>query len=80
MCVLRKSIHLLDVVITQKSALFQLFASEYESLLIRWNPHPSLYVTLDGLDLIIWKTPQFNSFSCQSFHIDFEGPLFLGLA
>jgi len=60
----------LDVVVTEGSAVFQLFAGEDESLLIGWDTFFILDLGLDVVDGVWWFHIQSDSLSSQSLHED----------
>jgi|FLMP01.1.fsa_nt_emb hypothetical protein len=60
----------LDVVICQCSAVLQLFTSEYQSLLVRWNAFFVLNLRLDVFNGITGFDVQRDSFSSKSFDKD----------
>merc|ERR1712045_878031 len=72
-----KSGFFLDVIVRQSSAIFQLFSSENQTLLIWRNSLLVLYLGLDILDSIISLYLKGNSLSCQSFDENLHCEFFL---
>ena len=56
---------LLNVVVGQRPAVFQLFACEYQALLIGWNALFLLYLLLDVLDGVVRLHLECDSLSSQ---------------
>ena len=61
-----KSRFLLDVVVAQGSAIFQLFSGEDEPLLVWWDPFFVLNLGLHVLNRVAWLDLESDSFSGQS--------------
>ena len=57
---------LLDVVVAQGSAIFQLFSSEDESLLVWWDTFFVLNLGLDVLNRVAWLNLESDGFTGQS--------------
>jgi len=58
----------LNIVVTQSSAIFELFAGENQSLLIGWDALLVLNLGLDILDGVGWLDLQGNGLASQRFH------------
>ena len=72
---------LLDVVIGEGSAIFQLLSSKDESLLVWWDSFLVLDLGLDILNSVCWLNIKCDSFSSKSFYEDlhFESCLLIKL-
>jgi hypothetical protein len=58
---------LLNVVVGEGSSVFQLLASEDESLLIWWDAFLVLDLGFDVLNGVRWLNIEGNGFSCEGF-------------
>ena len=58
----------LDIVVTQGAAVFQLFSSKDQTLLIRGDTFLVLNLGLDIVDSVRGFDIQSDGLSCQSFH------------
>jgi hypothetical protein len=61
---------LLDVVVRQGAAIFQLLAGEDQSLLVRRNAFLVLNFRLDILDCVRWLHLEGDGLASQCFHED----------
>jgi hypothetical protein len=64
---------LLDVVVGETSAVFELFAGEDQSLLIWGNALFILDLALHGFDRVGWLHIQGDGLSCQGFDENLHG-------
>jgi hypothetical protein len=60
----------LDVVVGEGSAVFELFSSEDESLLIWWDSFLILDLGLDVFNSVCWLDIKGDGFSCEGFDED----------
>ena len=64
---------LLDVVVSEGSAVFELFTGEDQSLLIGGNSFLVLDFGFDVFDAVSWFDVQSDGLACECFHKDLHG-------
>lgn len=63
-----KGTFLLNIVVTQRSAIFQLFSCEYQALLVGWYAFLILNLCLDIFDSVVRLNLKGNGLASQSLH------------